>query len=171
MVELGPNAEYCSTSISCPNYLPYSTDQPQLGKTLYHQGDLSYWEAVNKETLKNTFQLAEEEGIIFVHSSKDAKIPSTVKLSAEWTPDRDPQTGAIVPKGKLWDFIEKIAQSRREGKNRRDGATVSTRVLALADKVGRELFANAAVKDVAPIGEEDLEKKRRQRRIESRAKL
>ena len=76
-----------------------------------------------------------------------------------------------MPKGKLWDFIEKIAQSRREGKNRRDGATVSTRVLALADKVGRELFANAAVKDVAPIGEEDLEKKRRQRRIESRAKL
>jgi hypothetical protein len=37
-----------------------------------------------------------------------------------------------------------IAQSRREGKNRRDGATVSTRVLRLADVTGQKLFADTA---------------------------
>ena len=80
------------------------------------------------------------------------------------------QTGAIVPEGKLWHFIEKIAQSRREGKDRRGGATVSTRVLALADKVGRELFASAAMPDAVPV-EESSQKKRRRRRIETRARL
>ncbi|KAG7005005.1 acyltransferase [Physcia stellaris] len=116
-------------------------DKAQLaGKTLYHQGDLSYFEAVNKETLKNAYQLFEEEGMIIHNKSKDPKIPSTVRLAPEWTPTRDEKTGSIVPQGKLWQFTEMIAQSRREGKNRRDGATVSTRVLALADKVGRELL-------------------------------
>ena len=116
-----------------------------LGKTLYHQGDLSYFEAVNKETLKNAFTLFEEEGIILVSKgSKDKKLAPTLKLADEWTPNRDEVSGKIVLEGKLWRFIETIAQSRREGKNRRDGATVSTRVLALADKVGRALFENAA---------------------------
>lgn len=45
--------------------------------------------------------------------------------------------------GKLWDFTEKIASSRREGKNRRDGATVSVRVLRLTDQLGRKLFEDA----------------------------
>ena len=35
------------------------------------------------------------------------------------------------------------AKSRREGKNRRDNATVSTRVLRLADMMGRELYDTA----------------------------
>ncbi len=75
-----------------------------------------------------------------------------------------------MPSGKLWNFIEKIAQSRREGKNRRDGATVSTRVLALANKVGRELFASAAIASATPFIE-DPHKKRRQKSIDSRARL
>jgi glycerol-3-phosphate O-acyltransferase len=33
-----------------------------LGKTLYHQGDLSYYEAVNKEALRNAYARQEEEG-------------------------------------------------------------------------------------------------------------
>lgn len=44
---------------------------------------------------------------------------------------------------RLWAFIEKIASSRREGKNRRDGATVSTRVVRLTDRLGRRLFDEA----------------------------
>jgi len=75
-----------------------------------------------------------------------------------------------VPSGRLWNFIEKIAQSRREGKNRRDGATVSSRVLALANKVGRELFASAAITNAPPVLE-DPHKKRRQKSIDSRARL
>lgn len=47
---------------------------------------------------------------------------------------------------------------------------MSTRGLALADKVGRELFASAATTDIAP-GVESSQKRRRLKRIESRARL
>lgn len=78
-----------------------------------------------------------------------------MRLAPDWTPTRKPfsptstptpsadspaQTPGINPTGRLWDFIEQIAMSRREGKNRRDGATVSTRVLKLADRIGQKLF-------------------------------
>ena len=142
-----------------------------LGKTLYHQGDLSYFEAVNKETLKNAFQLFEEEGIIMVHKSKDKKSPSTTKLAENWTPTRETSSGGIMPQGKLWAFIETIAQSRREGKNRRDGATVSTRVLALADKVGKQLFETAKVPGMDAAGVNSSSRKRRRKEIQTRARL
>ena len=142
-----------------------------LGKTLYHQGDLSYFEAVNKETLKNAFQLFEDEGIINLHKSRDKKIPTTIKLAVEWTPRRDPATGSITPEGKLWSFIETIASSRREGKNRRDGATVSTRVLVLADKVGRQLFESAAAKGDPAMDAMESPKKRRRNDIQTKARL
>ncbi|KAL2146938.1 hypothetical protein VTI28DRAFT_1665 [Corynascus sepedonium] len=114
-----------------------------LGKTLYHQGDLSYFEAVNKETLKNSYQRFEEEGIIQVVKSKDTRIPPRLRVAPEWRPGRDEKTGRLLASGRLWDFTEKIASSRREGKNRRDGATVSTRVVALTDALGRKLFEDA----------------------------
>ena len=143
-----------------------------LGKTLYHQGDLSYFEAVNKETLRNAFQLFEEEGIVFIRSSRGKKdnktpLPPTIKLAEEWTPSRDPSTGGqIRPEGKLWTFIEMIARSRREGKNRRDGATVSTRVLMLVDRLGRELFEKARDESRAGdgLGEEQGIVRRKRRR-------
>jgi len=125
-----------------------------LGKTLYHQGDLSYFEAVNKEILKNAYQRFEEEGMIVVIKSKDAKVPSTVRLADDWTPSRCPKTGRIMAKGKLWTFSELISLSRREGKNRRDGATVQNRVLALVDKVGRQLWEDAAAQDQL-VGEDE----------------
>jgi hypothetical protein len=123
-------------------------DRAQLfGKTLYHQGDLSYFEAVNKETLKNTYTRFEEEGMILVLPSKDSKVPSTIRLSDEWLPSRSPQKGDIDAKGLLWGFAERISLSRREGKNRRDGATVQGRVLSLADRVGAGLWENAVVQE------------------------
>lgn len=139
-----------------------------LGKTLYHQGDLSYFEAVNKETLKNAYQLFVEEGIVHIRKSsiKSSASTTVIRLAPDWTPQRD-QNGSIVPEGRLWDFIEKIARSRREGKNRRDGATVSTRVLRLADLVGKELFATAVV----PGDGEILEDQRRRARRKQEARL
>jgi 1-acyl-sn-glycerol-3-phosphate acyltransferase len=116
-----------------------------LGKTLYHQGDLSYFEAVNKEVLKNIYTRFEEEGIILIAKNKDSKLGPRVRLATDWTPQRDAQTGDLVPAGRLWDFTERIAQCRREGKNRRDGATVSSRVLSLTNKLGSTLFDNAKV--------------------------
>ncbi|KAI6087752.1 acyltransferase-domain-containing protein [Hypoxylon rubiginosum] len=153
-----------------------------LGKTLYHQGDLSYFEAVNKETLKNSYQRFEEEGIIYVVKSKDSKVPPRLRLASEWRPTRDPEKdGALQPSGKLWNFIERIASSRREGKNRRDGATVSTRVLRLADELGSRLFEDAThpeSKADAKLSDEEaanvkraVRAERRRRRLEGRAHL
>lgn len=72
----------------------------------------------------------------------------------------------IIAEGKLWDFIEKIAKSRREGKNRRDGATVSTRVLRLADELGQTLFAEGSG-DIGMSEEDKEELQRREKRREA----
>ncbi len=126
-------------------------DRAQLfGKTLYHQGDLSYFEAVSKETLKNAYTRFEEEGIILVTKSKEKGIPSTIRLADEWVPQRG--SNGIIAAGPLWRFAELISSSRREGKNRRDGATVQTRVLQLADVVGKELWEEA-VYDVQSLNQ------------------
>ncbi len=151
-------------------------DQAQLlGKTLYHQGDLSYFEAVNKETLKNAYDRCTEEGIIVVRKSKDSKVPTTIRLSDDWRPRRNEVSGRLLPEGRLWGFADTISQSRREGKNRRDGSTVITRVLNLVDLCGRQLFDDARAKE-APESRlaEDSEgdgKRRRRRIAETSARL
>ena len=106
-----------------------------------------------------------------MHKSKDRKIPSTIRLAEGWTPERDPATGNIIPEGNLWSFIETIASSRREGKNRRDGATVSTRVLVLADKVGRQLFESAAAPGDAAVDAMRSPKKRRRQEMQTKSRL
>ncbi|KKY13708.1 putative variant 1 [Phaeomoniella chlamydospora] len=140
-------------------YNKAQTSAQLLGKTLYHQGDLSYFEAVNKEALRNAYARFEEEGIILrsktqvinPSASSNRKhsggpITTTIlRLSPDWILSRDASTGKILPNGKLWDFTERIARSRREGKARREGATVSTRVLALAERVGTVLYADAGL--------------------------
>ncbi|KAH8203707.1 hypothetical protein TruAng_002120 [Truncatella angustata] len=152
-----------------------------LGKTLYHQGDLSYFEAVNKETLQNSYQRFEEEGIIYAVKSKDAKTPPRLRLASDWMPSRDPETGNVLAEGRLWDFAGRIASSRREGKNRRDGATVITRVVMLSDMLGRKLFEEAvdqmgksamrlSVDDALKL-KKDVKADRRRRKLEGRANL
>ncbi|KAK5131603.1 hypothetical protein LTR08_000790 [Meristemomyces frigidus] len=140
-----------------------------LGKTLYHQGDLSYFEAVNKEALKNAFGRSQEEGIFHVSKpAKDAKGAGgpKVRLDTAWMPARDAE-GRVKPEGKLWDLCERISQSRREGKNRRDGATVRTRVLGLVDLVGADLFENAGIPGTHSVPEVN----RRRKGMGTRAQL
>lgn len=124
-----------------------------LGKTFYHQGDLSYYEAVNKETLKNSYTRFEEEGMIIVAKTKNSKMPTTIRLAEEWMPVRGSK--GIIADGPLWRFAERISASRREGKNRRDGATVQTRVLSLVDFVGQALW-EGDVLDAKSIGREEV---------------
>ena len=76
-----------------------------LGKTLYHQGDLSYYEAVNKEVLSRSYDRFVDEGIISIAKSRESAVPVKMQLSPTWTPERD-EDGSIMPQGKLWDFIE-----------------------------------------------------------------
>lgn len=117
-----------------------------MGRTLYHQGDLSYFEAINKEALKNAYARFQEEGIIQVAKGKKgtttnaAATGPTVRVAREWLPRRDEETGEIRPEGKLWDFISNISMYRREGKNRRDGASTQRRVLGLAAKLNEQFF-------------------------------
>lgn len=136
-------------------------DHAQLfGKTLYHQGDLSYFEAVNKETLKNAYTRFEEEGMVIVTKPKD-KSPAMIRLADDWMPVRG--TKGIIAEGPLWRFADRISSSRREGKNRRDGATVQSRVLNLADVVGKGLWEDAMLdgSEVKPQGSEKKAKKGR----------
>ncbi|KAI9365062.1 hypothetical protein BD770DRAFT_433317 [Pilaira anomala] len=107
-----------------------------LGKTLYYQGDLSYLEAVNKETLGNAFTRYEEQNILLKRRHPGPKSWSEVAISRDYMPER--QNGILIPRGHLWELVERIGRFRREGKNRRDNATVSTRVLRLADILGED---------------------------------
>ncbi|KAF1919749.1 glycerol-3-phosphate acyltransferase, partial [Ampelomyces quisqualis] len=128
-----------------------------LGKTLYHQGDLSYFEAVNKETLKNAYTGFEEDDMILVTKLRD-KSPATIRLADAWMPVRGLK--GIIAEGPLWRFAEQISASRREGKNRRDGATVQHRVLSLADVVGKGLWEEG----VQVVEEAQAELKKRRKR-------
>jgi len=110
-----------------------------FGRTLYHQGDLSYFEAINTEAIKNAYSRFQEEGIIRVAKGA-GKGGLSVQIAPDWMPERHGETGMLQPTGRLWDFTDKISQHRREGKNRRDGATVSKRVLKLASKLNEDLF-------------------------------
>ena len=64
----------------------------------------------------------------------------------------------------MWDFTERIALSRREGKNRRDGATVSTRVLRLTDTIGEGVYREVEREGVGMSEEDKAGVMRRQRR-------
>ncbi|KAF2483201.1 acyltransferase-domain-containing protein [Neohortaea acidophila] len=119
-----------------------------LGKTLFHQGDLAYYEAVNKEALKNTFTRSEEAGIIVVNRSGDSSTksnsPARVRLDDEWMPSRD-ANGALRPEGKLWELCERIGLSRRGGLDWRDGDAVRGRILGLVDGLGAGLWEGGAL--------------------------
>lgn len=118
----------------------------QLGKTLYYQGDLSYLEAINKETLMNAFTHLKETGILL---SRPSPRPAKIALNPKLCPLRGPQD-EILPQGPLWTLVEHIGSFRREGKNRRDNATVSSRVLRLADLVGKDAWCQGTSSQKPP---------------------
>ncbi|KAG0233773.1 hypothetical protein BGW42_007233 [Actinomortierella wolfii] len=105
-----------------------------FGKTLYYQGDLSYFESVNMETLKNGFNRLSDYGILVVQKARSPKERSKVALHPDFLPTRG-SDGRVESSGALWDLVEHIGTFRREGKNRRDNATVSSRVLRFANMV------------------------------------
>jgi hypothetical protein len=147
------------------------TQAQRLGKTLYAQGDISYLEAVNRETLRNAYTRFAESGIISITSpSKDGKIPATVCLTPEWLPRRT-RGGQIEPHGKLWEYCESISKARREGKNRRDGNTVVRRIFGLVELVGTGLWKDVEPAKVAVPVKGDAEWKAKRREIRTSPKL
>jgi glycerol-3-phosphate O-acyltransferase len=95
-----------------------------LGKTLYYEGDLSYFEAINKETLGNALNRLQELGMIQRRSSlktDDADYSGAgnewIGLSKKWIPSKLPDNLNDIdswlrfkPSGVLWDFCEDIAR-------------------------------------------------------------
>lgn len=61
-------------------------------------------------------------------SKKAVPVP-LMALHPDWVPHRR-SDGTIAPEGRLWDFVERLSQFRREGKNRRDNKTGSSSLLA-----------------------------------------
>ncbi|KAJ3115060.1 hypothetical protein HK098_007075, partial [Nowakowskiella sp. JEL0407] len=142
-----------------------------FGKTLYYEGDLTYFESINKETLKNGFDRLKDMGVILFRkgvyppgtpvlgTARDAKetIKTWVALHPDWVPldthtpkeneslkpTPQPQQKPAhcgfagssfreIPQGRLWDLCDSIGRFRREGKKRRDNASVASRVLRLS---------------------------------------
>lgn len=154
-----------------------------LGKTLYHQGIVTYYEAVNKEMLKNALLQYVAEGIV-IQRKADGR-PTMYALHPAWMPVRyypetgafgdtsdpvqrqvtileaqqkheqkiratgqvyvdmndDPNTvhvlrrGDIVPQGKLYDFEESVAHTRRLIRLRRDSPSLTVPVLRLVSSL------------------------------------
>lgn len=230
-----------------------------FGKTIYYEGDLSYFESVNIETIKNALKRLRDNNMIITHSSvalppripvqsvkrsfdqqqqkpqqdsspnphpapsspPSSSTPSAapekgtktwIALHPDWVPPPLPpvavlqrqlqlkkqrasvQTNAtsasqpqaprppsspsslhpnfpleeekddinlqawysLNPQGRLWDFCERIGRYRREGKNRRDTATVAIRVLRLARISAHWVFDAAGKKKPQPAGQQQV---------------
>jgi hypothetical protein len=58
---------------------------------------------------------------------------STAVQTPEWVPRRDEGTGKVLDGGRLWEFVELIAQSRREASLRdgpaRDSLFFATKII------------------------------------------
>lgn len=111
-----------------------------LGKTTHQTGDLSYHESVNQATLANAFQRIVDLGIVQTRRAtigKQANVP-LMALHPAWLPERGPD-GQIIAHGRLWDYAAHLGTFRREGKNRRDGATLSTRVFHYCEAISPQV--------------------------------
>lgn len=169
-----------------------------LGKSLYYEGDVSYLESVNIETIKNALKRLKDMGLLMHHVGSSAPVAnvktvsnsngsiSWIRLDPGWLPqDNLPsvpepmlfkkyeaevdEADATIqpkqedgkdyldqwyehePKGRLWDFCERIGSYRREGKNRRDTSTVAMRVLRLARLSNRFKYDVNGKKKPVPI--------------------
>lgn len=146
---LSPRDDALTTNAGSVLYKDFEKATQQLGKTLYYQGDLSYITAISNETLINAIQYYASIGVIeLIRGAR--KNDQRIKFKPSWLPKRD-KLGKVAKEGKLWTFVDTIGQSRREGKNRRDTATVRRRVLDLVDRVGDALPSGDALHTKAKL--------------------
>lgn len=107
----------------------------RIGNTLYRQGELTYYEAINSATLGNAFTRMEEMGIILIRKTEERKPLKLVALNPEWVPHVEvsstvapTEETAVVPNlppnhvfvGQLVTFFNRLVHFRREGKDRRN---------------------------------------------------
>lgn len=98
----------------------YSERVQRFGTALYYQGDLSYFESINKETLKNAQQLLLELNII---EKRVVEKTTFILINPSYQADNFKR---------LRELVEQIGRFRREGKHRRDTENASARTLRIA---------------------------------------
>ncbi|PKI83716.1 hypothetical protein MVES1_002703 [Malassezia vespertilionis] len=111
------------------------TSMQKIGNTLFWQGELSYYEAINSATLVNALARMEQMGVVVYHKPDDKKAGTFAAVDPSWVPTaikRDalqPDQSSVsvsqisydyVLVGPLVDIIERLVRFRREGKDRRD---------------------------------------------------
>ncbi|RDW37636.1 acyltransferase-domain-containing protein [Yarrowia lipolytica] len=126
-----------------------------LGKSLYHQGQINYYESVNKEMLKDALTQFVAEGILLARRSSSGRSPLLVAINPDWLPSRAVrkldafnrlntgldtstnvvQIGEITPAGKLYDFLEAISYGRRKVSQRN---ITDMRVIRMADDLAQK---------------------------------
>lgn len=148
------------------------TSAQLLGKTLYAQGLLSHYEAVNRESLQKTYQRVEEEGIIDMSKVLvDNKPVTRVRLCQDWRP----RASETIQDSRLWHFCEKISSARMEKRGDGADAEIAARetTLNLVDMAGEQLRRDAQT--IVPLLPQDeppaITKQVRQRRGFDQAKL
>lgn len=122
------------TWVTEKNWLKRSQD---LGRTLYYEGDLTYFESISRETLKNALDclieidVLEKDVLDEGNGPIDAvrPTPTYAKCIIVENPN-DPQMDA------LHELVENIGRFRREGRHRRDSANLNQRLLRLARLAG-----------------------------------
>ncbi|WFD31294.1 hypothetical protein MSPP1_002328 [Malassezia sp. CBS 17886] len=132
-----PPPQACENHIAIPwfNRKDFIPCAQKIGNTLYHQGAISYEEAINAATLLNALATMEAMGICMRRMSHEKKPVVQVALHPDWVPHMEPiadnlpafDKGAIIPAvapdsalvGRLISFIGQMAHFRREGKSLR----------------------------------------------------
>lgn len=103
-----------------------------LAKTLYHQGEISYYEAVNTEMLKKAVEHFVVQGLLLRKPTTSPKV-FTLEISAEWIPIKE--GGHFVPDGRLYEYSEEIAKSRNKPLRHGLTAALTPKLLELCNTV------------------------------------
>ena len=112
------------------------------------------------ETLKNSYQRFQEEGMIEVTRATESNAPGKLRLSPAWHCPRDEKTGSLKPGGRLWELIEKISLGRAEGEERPHHIVMKDTVLWQVDLTGKHLFEEAlTTQKSTKLGEDETVEK------------
>jgi hypothetical protein len=103
----------------------------QLGQTLYYEGDLTYFESINRDTLQNASNRLVEIGVLEKSDPAGAFRPMPTYAKCIIIEDLN-----VLQRDALHELIEDIGRFRREGRNRRDNANLNQRLLRLARLAG-----------------------------------
>ncbi|KAJ3176524.1 hypothetical protein HDU87_005218 [Geranomyces variabilis] len=150
-----------------------------LGKTLYYEGDLSYFESINKETLKNAMARFKDMGVILTvkSASQPAKfapyIPQPAAASASSAPPpAAPASGPMItwvaiapdyiPRDILPPLPDEVREHPPQGLRLDPGATLRESVKATATAT--------AMREAAGVAAAEAYMAERESRTKSRAK-